>query len=148
MTATAKNFTCEQIARGGIGRYNDALVEMPASGGSGCHTALLRIANFGRIAGVDPNQIASDLVAHVHGTRRVSSREIRAAVEKAFDAPVIASAISTRTATPRPRIDGAKLFDRIVQRGAAYDEAALWEVSPVRVDWPPEDDAVVLLAGC
>jgi PAS domain S-box-containing protein len=145
MTATAKNFTCEQIARVGIGRYNDALVEMPASGGGGCHTALLRIANFGRIAGVDPNQIASDLAAHVHGTRRVSAREITAAVEKAFDAPVIASAISTRTATPRPSIDGARLFDRIVQRGAAYDEAALWEVSPVRVDWPPEYDAVAIL---
>jgi hypothetical protein len=145
MTAAMKGFKSKQIGRTGIRRYKDALVEMPASGGCGCHTALLRIANFGRIAGVDPNQIASDLAAHVHGARRVSSREIWAAVEKAFDAPVATTAISTRTATPRPSIDGARLFDQIVQSGADYDESALWEVSPVRVDWPPEYDAVVIL---
>ena len=53
--------------------------------------------------------------------------------------------VSTRTATPRPAVDGAKLLDAIVKRGGAFDEAALWESSPVRIDWPPERDGIEVL---
>jgi len=129
------------IARVELDRYNDALRQMPASGGGGCHTALLRVANFGRLAGVNPNQVTQDLAEYVHGTRKVTGAEIRAAVIKAFDAPV--------AITPRPymhpAVDGAKLLNAIVERGAEFDEAELWEASPVRIDWPPEDDATEVL---
>ena len=65
------------IVRVALDRYNDELRQMPASGGGGCHSALLRVANFGRLAGVNPNQVAQDLAAHVHGARKVSRGEIR-----------------------------------------------------------------------
>lgn len=45
----------------------------------------------------------------------------------------------------RPAVDGAKLLNAIVERGAAFGEAELWEASPVRTDWSPEDDATEVL---
>jgi hypothetical protein len=129
------------IARVALDRYNDELRQMPASGGGGCHSALLRVANFGRLAGVNPNQIAQDLAANVHGARKVSRGEIIATVNKAFNP------FSTFTphATMCPAVDGGKLLNAIVDRGAAFGEAELWEASPVRVDWSPEDDATEVL---
>ena len=32
-----------------------------------------------------------------------------------------------------------------MERGAAFDEAELWEASPVRIDWPPERDGIEVL---
>ncbi len=128
-----------------LSRYNDALRLMPASGGGGCHTALLRIANFGRIAGINPNRVVQDLAANVHGTRRVRSSEIEAAVNKAFDSPSTNKPYITRTASPRPAIDGEKLLNAILERGAEFDESELWEASPVRIDWPPERDGIEVL---
>lgn len=52
-------------------RYKEALRNIPQSGGGGCHSALLGIANRGRIAGVSRDRIAEDLAAHVHGTRKI-----------------------------------------------------------------------------
>jgi hypothetical protein len=126
-----------------IERYRDALQNLPESGGGGCHAALLGVANLGRLAGVNRNQIGQDLAAHVHGTRKVTARERWDAVNKAFDSNTLY--VSTRTATPRPAVDGAKLLDAIVKRGGAFDEAALWESSPVRIDWPPERDGIEVL---
>ena len=58
-------------------RYTDALRNMPASGGGGCHVHLLTVANLGVLEGVPEAQIFEDLRATVHGTRHVSDREIR-----------------------------------------------------------------------
>jgi hypothetical protein len=122
-------------------RYIYELQHMPPSGGGGCHPALLRIANLGRIAGVDCAQVAQDLAAHVRGTRKITHAEIGAAVEKAFNSP---SPFTSRV-NIHPTVDGAKLLNAILQRGGAFDEAELWEASPVRIDWPPEDDAIEVL---
>jgi hypothetical protein len=127
-------------------RYLAALRDMPPSGGGGCHTALLRVANFGRQAGLNPDQIARDLADHAHGTRTVTGGEIRAAVAKAFDSlSTIVPYANARTARPGPLVDGAKLLKSIVERGAAFTEVDLWEASPERIDWPPEHDATELL---
>jgi hypothetical protein len=126
-----------------VERYYTALRNMPHAGGGGCHAALLGIANLGRRAGFGREQVAQGLAEHVHGTRKVPMSEIIEAVNKAFDSNT--PYLSTRTATPRPAVDGAKLLDAIVKRGASFDEAALWESSPVRIDWPPERDAVEIL---
>ncbi len=53
--------------------------------------------------------------------------------------------INMRTATPAPKVDGTKLLAGIVERGADFTEAELWESSPVRIDWTPEQDAVEVL---
>ena len=68
-----------------IERYRDALRNLPPSGGGGCHAALLGVANLGRLARSSREQVARDLAAHVHGTRKVTPREIEDAVNKAFD---------------------------------------------------------------
>ena len=121
-----------------LDRYRDALWNLPPSGGDGCHVALLRVANLGRRAGVSREQIAQALAGHVHGTRHVPPSEIAAAVAKAFNSaplPVIA----------RPTVDGKKLLKFVMERGADFTEADLWNVSPVRIDWPPSRDAVEVL---
>jgi hypothetical protein len=122
-------------------RYRIALRDIPSSGGGGCHAALLGVANLGRWAGVNRDRVAQDLGVHVHGTRKVTDGEIWDAVNKAFDS----LPASTQTTTPRPAVDGAKLLNAIVKRGADFDEAELWEASPVRIDWPPERDGIEVL---
>ena len=126
--------------QGALYRYNIELRQMPASGGGGAHTSLLRVANFGRLAGCTPAQVSQDLSAHVHGTRKVTMVEIAAAVNRAFE-----SSSRTWAATTRPVVDGEKVLNSITKRGAAFDEAALWEASPVRIDWSPERDAIEVL---
>jgi hypothetical protein len=123
-------------------RYREALEKIPPSGGGGCHSALLGIANRGRMAGVSPDRIAEDLEAHVHGTRKIPRPEIDAAVDKAFDA---SPNVPFRSATPRPRVDGVKLLNAIVNRGAGFEKADLRKASPIRIDWEPESDAIELL---
>ncbi|HXP68628.1 MAG TPA: hypothetical protein VOA88_05045 [Candidatus Dormibacteraeota bacterium] len=121
-----------------LDRYRDAIWNLPRSGGDGCHVGLLRVANLGRMAGVSREQIAQDLAAHVHGTRRVPPSEIEAAVAKAFS-----SAPSCVIA--RLPVDGERLLKFIMKRGADFTEADLWDVSPVRIDWPPSRDPVEVL---
>ena len=127
-----------RASRTALDPYRDALRKFPPSGGGGCHGALLSAANLGRIAGVSPEQVAQDLAAHVHGTRRVPPSEIEAAVAKAFN-----------SAPPRviaqPPVDGKKLLKFIIERGADFTEVDLWDASPVRIDWPPGQDAVEIL---
>ena len=108
-------------------RYMAALRDMPPSGGGGCHTALLRVANFGRQAGLNPDQIARDLAEHAHGTRTVTEAEIRAAVVKAFNSSsTVVPYANARTARPSQVVDGAKLLKSIVERGAAFTDVDLW----------------------
>jgi len=99
------------------------------------------VANFGRLAGVNREQVAQDLAAHVYGTRKITGAEIGAAVSKAFSSPC--------TIKPhvnmRPAVDGTKLLHGIVGRGAGFTESHLWEASSVRIDWPPEHDGIEVL---
>lgn len=129
-----------------VKRYYDALRNIPPSGGGGCHAALLGVANLGRQAGFSREQVARDLAAHVHGTRKITDSEIWAAVNKAFDSSSTNTPyISARAATPRPAVDGAKLLGATLKRGAGFDQADLWEASPTRIDWPPERDGIEVL---
>jgi len=59
------------------GKYQQSLTSLPPSGGGGCHTALLGVANHGVYAGIDPQQIHDDIRQHIHGTRQVPDSEIR-----------------------------------------------------------------------
>ena len=127
-------------------RYKAALRDMPPSGGGGCHTALLRVANFGRQAGLNPDQIARDLAGHVHGTRAVTGAEIKAAVAKAFNSSsIFVPGRNTRTLQPRPVVDGPKLLKNILERGADFSDVDLWEESKDRIDWSPQRDASEVL---
>jgi hypothetical protein len=122
-------------------RYQDELNSIPPSGGGGCHVALLRIANYGRIAGLTPEQVAEDLRSCVHGSRRIPQGEIIAAVRKAFSS----TAPLPRLKPPQPTIDGPKFLDQLLKLGAGATEADFWEASPVRIDWEFQQDAIEIL---
>ena len=80
------------------------------------HTSQLRVANRGRLAGLNPDQVAQDLAGHVHGTRRVSEREIQDAVNKAFDSrSAITLHSNIRPATPPTVVDSTKLLNTILE---------------------------------
>src|ERR1017187_1723742 len=94
-----------------LSKYRDALRDMPASGGGGAHSALLSVSNLGRNAGLTAEQVAEDLAANVHGSRKISAREISDAVSKAFQSGVpIIKPLS-------PVVDGAAALNKIMKRG-------------------------------
>lgn len=128
-------------------RFDQALTTLPTSGGGGCHAALLGRANLGLAAGLTPDQVFQHLRASVRGSRHVPDREIMAAVRRAeADAPTFTGTRPRWTPKPtRPAFDGPAARARIIERGASVTEAELWEASPIRVDWPPEQDAAHLL---
>jgi hypothetical protein len=65
-------------------RKNHRCIPKPGTG-NGCHTHLLRIANYGRMAGLTPNLIFRDIRQHIpSGNRNVPDSEIQAAISKAF----------------------------------------------------------------
>lgn len=130
-------------------QYEEALANLPASGGGGCHAALLGVANLGVIAGVAPEQCASDLRAHVHGSRHIGDGEINAAVAKAFaehgNGQRRSRHVCLSRSTARPGLDAGKMLRGILDKGDGAREADVWELSPVRLDWPAEVDAMRLL---
>ena len=103
------------------------------------------MANLGISAGLAPERIEQDLRTSIPtGTRRVSDREIRAAVNKA--AAEQADVHDRRPARRRaePEVNGRKLREAIMRHGSS-DMADLWEASPIRLLDDPAQDAAVLL---
>lgn len=122
-------------------RYADALRNLPASGGGGCHVALLSVANLGLLAGLTPDQIFRDLRAAAHGPRRVPDGEIMAAVRRAAqDHQNLGSGPRWTPQPSQPAIDGAATLRAILARGDGFTEPDLWEASPIPIVWPPEED--------
>jgi hypothetical protein len=128
-------------------RYEEALRNLPPSGGGGCHTSLLSVANLVRLADKTPEAIFADLRAHAHGKRRVTDREIHAAVAKAFAerGPGQQPRVAYKPAPVVPRLDAGKMLRGILAAGDGATEADLFEQSPVRLDWPPQADAAQVL---
>jgi hypothetical protein len=100
-----------------LARYERVLRSLPARGG-GCHPALLGAANIGAALGLGRMQVFDDL-RRARPEANVPNREIKDAVEKAFD---------ERETRHFP------------------GEVELWERSPTRLDWPVAEDARQLLA--
>jgi len=127
-------------------KYQNAVKNLPTSGkGHGCHQALLGAANHGVYAGIDPQRICDDLRAHIHGPRRVPDREIRAAVQKALADNGKVVRYNFKKQRQKPPIDGKKVRQKIIDIGAGRTEADIWEASPIRIDWPPEEDPLRIL---
>ena len=64
-----------------MSNYNKALNSLPPSGGGGCHTALLKVANFGLNEKLSQEKIFTDLRAKVTGSRTVPDSEINDAID-------------------------------------------------------------------
>ena len=65
--------------------FEEALQRIPAPGGGGCHPYLMTCANIAAREGRDPEEAIQKIAVSVpKGSRRVSEREIRDTVRKAF----------------------------------------------------------------
>ena len=127
-------------------KYQNAVNNLPTSGkGLGCHQALLGAANHGVYAGIDPQQIHDDLRRHIHGTRRVPDREIKAAVQKAMSDKGKVVHYDFKKQKWKPAFDGVEIRNKIIALGAGKTEADIWGISPIRIDWQPEEDPLYLL---
>lgn len=122
-----------------------AYVEPLLPPGSGYHTDLLRKANYAAILGMEPGEAFTDLRQRTpQGTRRVSDREIRDALRKAY------SDLGGGTFVPRPRPkpvvqDGKQALRRLIETAVIHDEVDLWEASPIRLMDEPKYDAELFL---
>lgn len=139
---TAK--TCE-TSRALFDRYQAYLASLPSPGGNGCHVALLGAANLGVLCGLSAQQIYDDLRGSIpRGTRPVSDHEIFDAINRAIadhngnvQVPI----------KPKPVINnGPVVLTRLLAEGQGLTDADLWECSPVRIDWPPQEDAARVLS--
>lgn len=136
-----------------ISSFTAALATLPRPGGNGYHPRLLGVANIGIRSGLSPEVVAAALREHTpQGGRRVPDREIADAVQKAM---ACRSRFSTRYHTahrwhkPRPTpeaIDAPAFMDALLAEAAGIEETDIWEASPVRIDWPPEQDAIEVLS--
>ena len=127
-------------------KYQKALASLPPSGGGGCHTALLGVSNHGVYAGIDPQQIHDDLRQRIYGTRRVHDREITAVIEKSLaDKGKKADPYNFKKRQQKPLFNGEKARQKIITKGAGRTEADIWDSSPIRIDWPHEEDPLHLL---
>ena len=128
-----------------MARYRDALASIPPPG-RGCHTSLLSVADRGTLAGVDPQQLFSDIRGAIPpGTRRIPDKEILDAITKAL------TDLQCESFTPRPRPhpvarDGKAVLQRIIAQATITTEVDLWEASPIRILSTPQDDAALLLS--
>jgi hypothetical protein len=136
-------------------RFAEALATLPRPGGNGYHPRLLGVANIGIRSGLPPSVVATALREHTpQSGRRVPDREIADAVNKAMDGRGVPPGRSAlpRWRPPRPARAAVKAFDAAaflaarLTEGNGYGEADIWEASPIRLDWPPEQDAVEALA--
>lgn len=129
-------------------RYHDSLQRIPAPG-TGCHPALLGVANLGIMAGQDPADIR-DAIANAipTGGRTVPQREIDDAIRRAQQDHQTLDSTTRRTFTrPRvpPAIDGTAARERILSKGGDIEEVDLWDASPIRLMEEPTADPGLFL---
>jgi len=113
-------------------RYRDGLQNMPAPGG-GCHAALLSVANYGTMAGIQQQAIYDDIRRAIpQGSRRIPDKEINDAIRKATQDHN--SGISIPRLRPATIVrDGKAALQKIINQAKITAEVDLWESSPIRL---------------
>jgi hypothetical protein len=122
-----------------LARYNESLIHIPPPG-CGCHSFLLSVANIGLFAGLSGEEIFQDVRRSIPtGARYIPDKEIQDAINKALSDHN--GGTFTPKARPAPIIqDGQATLKKIIDQGKISTEADLWEASPIRIDWLPEED--------
>jgi len=127
-----------------LARYQERLANIPAPGG-GCHVSLLGVANLGIMGGIDPETLFHEIRQAIpEGARRISDQEIHAAIRRAMNdhLPTGETYNRYKLQKPEPSIkNGKTALQNIIKQSKISDEADLWEDSPVRLDWEPQEDA-------
>jgi hypothetical protein len=135
-------------------KYIEKLNGMPTPG-KGCHPSLLGAANLGLLAGIPGDEVFSHIRASIPaGKRKVSDNEINDAVKLAIKDNVnliLPNGQKYRRyfkpKTKTPINDGVVTLRRIIEQSNISDEVDLWEMSPIRIDWPPEEDTAYFLSA-
>ncbi len=128
-------------------RYREKLASFPAPGSGAYHRHLMGAAALGIIVGLHDADIFTDLRrATPKGSRTVSDREIQETIQNARKS----TATDSRVLPARPRmpapmpVDYAAIRESIITAGGGEVDPFgpdLWETSPIRLDWPREQDA-------
>jgi hypothetical protein len=118
-------------------KFQQELANIPPPGGNGCHSKLLGLANLGVIAGLDAQVIHDSLRNNIPpGKRRISDTEINDAIKRAIN--------DYHGKTPayikpsKPKFNAPKVMDKITK--AKLEEVDIWDNSPIRIDWGPDED--------
>lgn len=128
-------------------RFFKKLQTIPAPG-QGCHPALLGAANLGALSKRPAHAVFAEIRASIpQGKRCVTDKEIQAAIIKAYaDHNPQTGKKYLSPQKPEPIIRcGRTALQRIIEQSIIAGEADLWESSPIRLDWPPENDTVNFL---
>jgi len=129
-------------------KYQKNLSDIPPPGSGSCHVSLLGVANLGVMAGLHPGMIFQDIQKAIPtGTRKVRDKEIQEAINRAIKDHQTGEEYHCYT-SPKPKIirDGETVLQNIIKKANIEDEADLWESSPIRIDWPPDEDAFHFLS--
>jgi len=134
-------------------KYTEKLNSMPAPG-TGCHPALLGAANVGAFAGIPAEETFADIRASIpRGKRKISDKEILDAVSRAYRENrniILPNGEKYRRYAPRktePLVhEGKKALKRIIEQSNTTDEADLWELSEIRLDWEQKADTINFLS--
>jgi hypothetical protein len=129
-----------------IEKYQDYSIPPPGSGF--CHGSILGKANLGIIAGVDPQTIFTDIRNSIQpGPRNVLDQEISDAIHKAqIDLSGKTDNKKFIPPKPSPKFDGITAREKLISKAhQELTEADLFDLSPIRMDWPREDDTVHFL---
>lgn len=125
-------------------KYSERLQSISPPGGNGCHLDLLGVANLGVISGLDAQTIHDNIRNSIPpGKRRVSDMEIDDAIRKALT-DHNGQKVIPFIKKSKPQFDGTKARTNIITKGS-MGEADLFDLSPVRISWGPEEDAVRFL---
>ncbi len=131
-------------------RFQDALRSLPQPGGNGYHTSILGVANLGAMAGVSADELKALIRQYTPpGGRRVPDQEIQDAVMKAVSECgrcVNIKSWSPRTSTQDRNVDAEGFMSTCLANAEGIGEGDIHEASPVKIEWPPENDAQELLS--
>lgn len=136
-------------------RYVCALRTIPAPG-TGCHQALLGVANYGVMAGVARERMVHEILGAIPaGERPISIGEVAEAVDRAFLDYDGGTSHHFRHPTSSYRARRVTVdkdaFLRAAEEYVAANyaiedyKAELWDASSIRMDWPPEEDPAKFL---
>ncbi len=123
--------------------YERELQRIPVPGSGDFHRFLLTPANYGRIAGLDSEQVIQDILTYTPPTDEDVEHEVRAAVDTAFcgaDMPCDTPRRQAGLWSPKSRkvkkvqsITRPEYLQKIIAKGqqSPFGEADIWEWSPV-----------------
>ena len=132
-------------------RYFNKLISLPPSGGGGCHTGLLGVANAGVRAGFDDHQILDDIREFIDDTRRpVSDEEILEAIDKARSDGGYRGSQHPRQAprakaTPQKKESLQGKLRGLLRAGQGVKEDDFLRASPVAIPEKPQEQTVLTL---